>query len=141
MNPKEMPLMDLCCRATRDASRVGVWLLLMGAIAAPCGACAQTAELTEQLGRTVLYEDIAVSPDGKWVACVQSIAASSSKATYVSATAAGSHSQRVEVGSAGERHHTDPAWSPDSKTLAFFSAPGETNQAQLWTVSADCSDP
>ncbi|HTL58164.1 MAG TPA: S9 family peptidase [Candidatus Limnocylindrales bacterium] len=116
-------------------------LLLLAFLATPSSSPAQTAALTEQLGRTVLFDDIAVSPDGKWVAWVQGMAASSSKATYISPTAEDSHSQRIEIGAGGERYDTGPAWSPDSKTLAFFSAPGETNQAQLWTVNADCSNP
>jgi dipeptidyl aminopeptidase/acylaminoacyl peptidase len=116
-------------------------LTISGVLLSAGFAVAQTAQLTEQLGRTVLYEDIAVSPDGKWVAWVQSTAASAAKAAYVSSTAAGSRAQRIDIGTAGERFDRDPGWSPDSKTLAFFSAPGETNQAQLWTVSADCSNP
>src|SRR5207253_1583780 len=32
-------------------------------------------------------------------------------------------------------------WSPDSKTLAVFSTAGENEQAQLWTVHADGSNP
>ena len=106
----------------------------------PSLAMAQTAQLTEQLGRTVLYEDIALSPDGSWVTWVQTTAATSSKALYISSTAPGSRARKVDIGTLGERFDTDPSWSPDSKTLAFFSAPGETNQAQLFTVSSDCSN-
>ena len=40
----------------------------------------------------------------------------------------------------GERTDFDPAWSPDSKTLAFFSSAGERGQRQLWTVKSDGSD-
>src|SRR5207253_2164425 len=34
----------------------------------------------------------------------------------------------------------DPAWAPDSKTLAVFSGAGEGAQRQLWSVKADGSD-
>src|SRR5262249_10810486 len=47
----------------------------------------------------------------------------------------------VKLPSTGERTDFDPAWSPDSKTLAFFSSAGERDQRQLWIVKADGSDP
>jgi len=47
---------------------------------------AQSMHLTEQLGKTVLYGDIALSPDGTHVAWVQSTAATTSKQTYVRGT-------------------------------------------------------
>ncbi len=47
----------------------------------------------------------------------------------------------VDTGTAGERIDSDPAWSPDSKTLAVLSTAGEKDQKQLWTVNADGSDP
>ena len=40
-------------------------------------------QLTEQLGKTVLYGDLALSPDGAHLAWVQSTAATTSKQTYV----------------------------------------------------------
>src|SRR5207302_7331204 len=45
----------------------------------------------------------------------------------------------IDINNGGERVDADPAWSPDSKTLAFFSNAGEknTDQKQLWTASAD----
>src|SRR5207248_1098616 len=52
-------------------------LLLPGFLAA------QTAQLTDQFGKTVLYGDIALSPDGTNVAWVQSTAATTSKFTYI----------------------------------------------------------
>ena len=47
---------------------------------------AQSMQMTEQLGKTVLYGDIALSPDGTHVAWVQSTAATTSKQTYVRGT-------------------------------------------------------
>ncbi len=101
----------------------------------------QSMQLTEQLGKTVLYSDIALSPDGAHVAWVQSIAATTSKQTYVRGTSGNAEAALVNIESAGERSDFDPAWSPDSKTLAFFSAAGEKEQRQLWRVNADGSDP
>ena len=46
----------------------------------------------------------------------------------------------VKLPITGERTDFDPAWSPDSKTLAFFSSAGERDQRQLWTVKSDASD-
>jgi dipeptidyl aminopeptidase/acylaminoacyl peptidase len=101
---------------------------------------AQTAQLTEQLGKTVLYEDIALSPDGARLAWVQSTAATTSKQTFVRGITRSEPATMVNIGSASERSDSGPAWSPDSKTLAFFSTPGENDQAQLWTVNDDASN-
>src|SRR5260370_30131841 len=102
---------------------------------------AQSMQLTEQLCKTVLYGDIALSPDGTHVAWVQSTAATTSKQTYVRGTSGSAPAAMVNIAIPGERTDFDLAWSPDSKTLAFFSAAGEKEQRQLWTVNADGSNP
>src|SRR5881396_719724 len=98
-------------------------------------------QLTEQLGKTVLYNDVALSPDGTHVAWVQSTAATRSKQTYVSKTSPNDQAVMVKIPTAGERTDFDPAWSPDSKSLAVFSSAGENEQRQLWMVNADGSNP
>src|SRR3989442_15429648 len=106
---------------------------------------AQTMHLTEQLGKTVLYGDVAISPDGKNVAWVQSTAATTSKQTFVRAVSGDAAATLIKIENAGDRIDADPAWSPDSKTLAFFSNAGEvraglaSDQKQLWTANADGS--
>jgi len=108
----------------------------------PALLTAQTMHLTEQLGKTVLYGDIALSPDGKNIAWVQSTAATTSKQAYVHAASGDAPATLINVGADGERQDADPAWSPDSKTLAFFSTAGEKNdQRQLWIANADGSGP
>ena len=108
----------------------------------PMSLTAQTMQqLTEQLGKTVLYGDVALSPDGTHVAWVQSTAATRSKQTYVSKTSPNGQVVMVKIPTAGERTDFDPAWSPDSKTLAVFSSGGEKVQRQLWMVNADGSSP
>src|SRR6266478_2872657 len=102
---------------------------------------AQNMQLTEQLGKTVLYDDIALSPDGAHVAWLQSTAATTSKQTYICETAGSAPATMVNITTTGERTDVDPAWSSNSKTLAVFSAAGENGQRQLWTVNADGSNP
>src|SRR3954465_3335261 len=88
----------------------------------PTMVSAQSMKLTDQLDKTVLYGDIAFSPDGAHVAWVQSTAAMASKQTYIRATSGNAAGTMVHVADANERIDSDLAWSPDSKTLVLFSA-------------------
>jgi dipeptidyl aminopeptidase/acylaminoacyl peptidase len=97
-------------------------------------------QLTEQLGKTVLYGDVALSPDGAHLAWVQSTAATTSKQTYIRETDGNATAKLVKLASAGERTDFDLTWSPDSKALAFFSSSREREQRQLWTVKNNGSD-
>ena len=108
----------------------------------PMTLTAQTMQqLTEQLGKTVLYGDVALSPDGTHVAWVQSTAASTSKQIYVCETSGNAPAASVKIPISGERTDFDPAWSPDSKTLVVFSSAGEGEQRQLWSFKGDGADP
>jgi dipeptidyl aminopeptidase/acylaminoacyl peptidase len=107
----------------------------------PMALTAQNMQLTEQLGKTVLYDDIALSPDGAHVAWVQSTAATTTNQTHIRETSGNAAAVPVNLASGGERRDSGPAWSPDSKSLAFFSNAGAKDQAQLWTVNADGSNP
>src|SRR5260370_14000112 len=99
----------------------------------PALLTAQTMQLTEQLVKTVLYGDIALSADGKNVAWVQSTAATTVNQTYIRGTSENSPATMVNLATTGERIDFNPAWAPDSKALAFFSNTGEKVQKQLWT--------
>src|SRR5205823_733527 len=114
---------------------------LVSALLIPTLSMAQTAQLTEQLGKTVLYGDLALSPDGSHVTWVQSIAATTSKQTYIQTTLGNSPAALVNLEAAGERIDAELAWSPDSKTLVLLSSTGEKEQRQLWSVNADGSNP
>jgi len=97
-------------------------------------------QLTEQLGKTVLYGDVALSSDGRHLAWVQSTAATTSKETYIREVSGNVPAKLVKLPITSVRTDFDPVWSPDSKTLAFFSSAKERDQRQLWTVKADVSD-
>ncbi|PYL46466.1 MAG: hypothetical protein DMF40_12100, partial [Verrucomicrobia bacterium] len=118
--------------------RLGTFL---SALIIPTLSLAQTKQLTEQLGRTVLYGDVALSPDGSRVAWIQSTAATTPKQTYIQLTSGNAPAIPIDLKSSGERIDAEPAWSPDSKTLALFSDAGEKDQKQLWTLNADGSNP
>ena len=108
----------------------------------PMTLTAQTMQqLTEQLGKTVLYGDIALSPDGTHVAWVQSTAETMLKQTHISETSGNARAAMVEIPGPVERTDFDSAWSPDSKMLALFSSAGDKEQRQLWVVNADGSSP
>src|SRR6201993_1304286 len=98
-------------------------------------------QLTEELGKTVLYGDISISPDAMHVAWAQSTAATTSKQTYIRETSGNAPAKLVKLPVTGKRTDFDLAWSPNSKTLSFFSSAGERDQRQLWTVKGDASDP
>src|SRR5438309_11132778 len=105
----------------------------------PALLTAQNMQLTEQLGKTVLYGDIALSPDGAQVAWVQSTAATTTKQTYIRQTAGNAAVTMVNIEAPSDRTDAEPAWSPDSKMLAVLSTAGEKDQRQLWTLNADRS--
>ena len=111
------------------------------ALIIPTLSLAQTKQLTEQLGKTVLYGDIALSSDGSHVAWVQSTAATTPKHTYIRPTSGDAPAIPVDLKTSGERVDTEPAWSPDAKTLALLSDAGEKDQRQLWTLNSDGSNP
>jgi len=96
-------------------------------------ACAQTAQLTEQLGRTVLYEGVAISPDGNRIAWAETTAAASAPVLFVDTITGAGHPVAVRL--PAQHEDSDPAWSPESSTIAFFSK--NRGQADLWTANAD----
>jgi len=96
-------------------------------------------QLTEQLGKTVLYADVALSPNGTQVAWTQSTAATPFKVIRLRALSGDAPATMVHIGSGGKRIDSDPVWSPDSTTLAVLSTPGDKDQKELWIIKADGS--
>src|SRR5439155_1747850 len=93
-------------------------------------------QLTEKLGKTVLYGDVALSPDATRIAWVQSTAATTSRLTHIREISGNAPAKLVDIPITGDRTDFDPAWSPDSKMLTFFSSAGEKNWwvAQIYTI-------
>ena len=116
---------------------------LLCSLLCPTLLFAQNMELTQKLGKTVLYGDIALSPDSARAAWVQSTAATlKPKQIYLTDITGNVAAKRLSLpGENADRIDSDPAWAPDSKIITFFSTVGEKDdQAQLWTANADGSN-
>ncbi|MFZ0638356.1 MAG: S9 family peptidase [Candidatus Acidiferrales bacterium] len=83
-----------------------------------------------------------ISPDGQRVAWVESLtgkngAPSPNSAIYVADWKSSAAPQRITAASAGAPAAEDEvAWSPDSKSIAFFSDAGHAGQSQLYVAAA-----
>ena len=77
-------------------------------------------QLTEQLGKTVLYGDVALSPDGAHLAWVQSTAATTSKQTYIRETSGNAPAKLVKLPITGERTDFDPCVVPGFEDPGIF---------------------
>lgn len=85
--------------------------------------------------------ETAISPDGQRVAWVESLAGrngapSRNSAIYVTDWKSAAAPQRITAASAGAAaSEHDIAWSPDSKSLAFFSDAAHAGESQLFVTS------
>jgi dipeptidyl aminopeptidase/acylaminoacyl peptidase len=94
-----------------------------------------------ELAHVRRFTETAISPDGEWVAWVETLpvagdAPSAGTAIYVAPTGTPRPARRIRAGG-GDTPSDDHgiAWSPDSKSLAFLSDAARPGQLQLYTVS------
>jgi len=93
----------------------------------------RAAAAVDSMPHAKMIQAPAIAPDGSSIAYVIS-----GQLTVISLRDNTAHSIAVE----GKLELRSPAWSPDSKQLAFLAdLPGETPSAQLWTVPADGGTP
>ena len=92
--------------------------------------CLAATPLFAQLDQTVTYGGIAISPNGQRVAWVQGTAATRATVLHIGGTAVN------PPGASAAREDKSPAWSPDSKSLAFLSNTGDKGSPQLFLVDA-----
>jgi dipeptidyl aminopeptidase/acylaminoacyl peptidase len=93
-------------------------------------------KLLEQLGRTVTYTGIAISPDGRHLAWVQSTSGSRGGSVHLYDAAAKKEITIALADADDDREDSGPSWSLDSKRVAFLSNSGEHGSPQIWLVEA-----
>jgi dipeptidyl aminopeptidase/acylaminoacyl peptidase len=93
------------------------------------------------------FPQVAISPDGKRVAWVESLPGpgntpSSNSAIYIAATHSAAVAQRITAGDGkAARQEHDVAWSADNQRIAFLSDAGSPGQLQLFIVAANGGAP
>lgn len=91
--------------------------------------------LPEELADRLVPAQAAISPDGRYVACV--VACGSQKETGKrSAIWCSKNGELATVFTSGTEMDTEPAWSPDSQSLAFLSDRAEQGKQQLYVIRA-----
>jgi dipeptidyl aminopeptidase/acylaminoacyl peptidase len=84
------------------------------------------------------FKQVAISPDGKKVAWVESLRGKAQEPTgnsaiYVATLGSSEQPRRVSAGDGSEQYaEHDIAWSPDSKKLAFLSDKESSDQLELY---------
>src|SRR6202030_1300916 len=114
--------------------------------AKPAGSAEPIHEVEKTLFATRRFEQAVISPDGKRVACVETLigkdgAPSGNTAIYISGIGAKMAPKRLRAGvGAGDHEEGNVAWSPDSKRVAFLSDAVKAGQRQLYVAQVSGGD-
>ncbi|MBC5823296.1 MAG: S9 family peptidase [Candidatus Eremiobacteraeota bacterium] len=99
-------------------------------------------KVLEQQAAVHTYPGVAISPDGRRVAWVESIpfgnAGASRMGLFVAQVrSAGASVRRIRAAQDGKEHgEQGVSWSPDSKHIAFVATPGSSVQAQIYVADS-----
>ena len=120
-------------------TRLPLALALCIAAAATCFAAhkASIDDALDSLYAVRNFKQVAISPDGKEVAWVESLAGGGS-AIYVATPGSTEQPRRISAGDGKTEYaEHDIAWSPDSRKLAFLSDKSEQIQLFVWELTGN----
>jgi len=122
-----------------------VLALVLGMAGALTSSAAQKSSIGEALDSLFAvrtFKQVAISPDGKRIAWVESLRGkdhelTGNSAIYVAALGSSEQPQRISAGDGNTEYvEHDIAWSPDSKKLAFLSDKEGSDRLQLYVSDA-----
>ena len=99
-------------------------------------------DVVRALNSTRQFEQVAISPDGKKVAWVESSPGKNgvdtgNRAVYVASLDGKTPPRRVRAGTSASGEEGSISWSPDSHAIAFLSDAISSGQRQLYVASAN----
>ena len=99
-------------------------------------------DVVRALNSTRQFEQVAISPDGKKVAWVESLpgkngADTGNSAVYVASLDGKTPPRQVRAGTSASGEEGSISWSPDSHAIAFLSDVVSSGQRQLYVASAN----
>ena len=101
---------------------------------------AQTSSVVDRAlataNRTATYSGIAMSPDGEHLAWVQGTVGTQPTLFHIATRSGGEDVEITPPGAPNSREDKSPAWSPDSRRVAFFSNTGDRANPDLWIADA-----
>jgi len=126
----------------RNSLTVGFLLVFSCLPAAPQSAAEKA---NQALARQTRYTEAALSPDGKQIAWVESVAGANGvvdrdTAIYLAQTDS-KEKRRITAGTSAVCIENSAAWSPDGNKLAFLSDCAKAKQPELYTVDASGGNP
>jgi dipeptidyl aminopeptidase/acylaminoacyl peptidase len=107
--------------------------------ALPAAARGQRPLRFEELAKVQRLGSFSVSPDGRQIAYevgTPDVAANTTRSAIWIVSVSGGEPRRL---TSGEKHDTDPLFSPDGRTLAFLS--DRVGGSQIWTLDLSGGDP
>ncbi|MBV9762175.1 MAG: S9 family peptidase [Acidobacteriaceae bacterium] len=98
---------------------------------------ARIDEVLHQLEQAQTFSDVSISPDGRWVTWIEPAAHTAGNHTLylLDWKNPSARAERV-IPENGAAAPSGPAWSPDSKQLAFFAAKSSQNQVFVIAVGS-----
>ena len=121
---------------TRASLALAMALCIPGAATCFAAHKSSIGDALDSLYAVRNFKQVAISPDGKEVAWVESLAGGNS-AIYVATPGSREQPRRISAGDGNtEFAEHDIAWSPDSRKLAFLSDKEGSEQLQLYVSDA-----